>query len=398
MRLVAICLAAVSLLFVQSVHSEAKPAICNKLERQLANSGSGNSSNKFAKAADAQVRQLNIAKGQLRANGCSGGFLSGGSNTGACVRLRTTVAKMEANLSNLRSKAGGGVSSTTGRSRILASLEANGCNANDVRVTKVVAKKPAPVVRKQEAGFVTLLFGGKRVERRLPEPMERLSPGRVLSEKPFASSSKIRVTNGSRGSEDFEVGNYRTVCVRTCDGYYFPVSYSSSKSKFTLDAKLCQQMCPGTEVQLYYHQVPSSNYQDVPEHESEDMVSVKGNAYSDLPTAFKYRHEGLGVTEGCSCRAAQPVTEAAFDSPQGKSGKSKWVPHPAVKPVALLDEETRLNLIGKLDSEAIRGLTGMAGNSVALSARPNVRVVGPSFLPAQEQAEAAQVPDQTTIR
>src|SRR6266540_3435428 len=29
---------------------------------------------------------------------------------------------------------------------------------------------------------------------------------------------------------------YRTLCVRTCDGYYFPISYATNRSHFKTDA------------------------------------------------------------------------------------------------------------------------------------------------------------------
>src|SRR5207247_7083255 len=43
-------------------------------------------------------------------------------------------------------------------------------------------------------------------------------------------------------------GTYRTLCVRTCDGYYFPISYSTVPGKFADDEQLCRRMCPATEV------------------------------------------------------------------------------------------------------------------------------------------------------
>ena len=36
---------------------------------------------------------------------------------------------------------------------------------------------------------------------------------------------------------------YRTLCVRLCDGYYFPVSFSTLPNHFQRDAELCQSRC-----------------------------------------------------------------------------------------------------------------------------------------------------------
>ena len=46
---------------------------------------------------------------------------------------------------------------------------------------------------------------------------------------------------------------YRTLCVRTCDGYYFPISYSTNASHFADDEATCQKQCPATEAILFSH-------------------------------------------------------------------------------------------------------------------------------------------------
>src|SRR5713101_4706949 len=78
-------------------------------------------------------------------------------------------------------------------------------------------------------------------------------------------------------------GTYRTLCVRTCDGYYFPISYSTVPGKFAEDEALCRRLCPATEVFLYSHRNPG---EDVTR-----AVSLGGRAYSELPTAFSYRKQ-----------------------------------------------------------------------------------------------------------
>jgi hypothetical protein len=87
-------------------------------------------------------------------------------------------------------------------------------------------------------------------------------------------------------------GTYRTLCVRTCDGYYFPISYSTVPSRFADDEQLCKRLCPAAEAVLYSHRNPG---EDVAR-----AVSSSGRAYSDLPTAFRYRKS---YDAACSCRA-----------------------------------------------------------------------------------------------
>jgi hypothetical protein len=87
-------------------------------------------------------------------------------------------------------------------------------------------------------------------------------------------------------------GTYRTVCVRTCDGYYFPISYSTVPSKFAEDERLCQRLCPASEALLYSHRNPG---EDVTQ-----SVSINGQPYSALPNALSYRKQ---FNPACSCRA-----------------------------------------------------------------------------------------------
>ena len=87
-------------------------------------------------------------------------------------------------------------------------------------------------------------------------------------------------------------GTYRTLCVRTCDGYYFPISYSTMPGKFADDERLCQRLCPASEAVLYSHRNPGEDVSRA--------VSSAGRHYTELPNAFAYRK---ALSEACSCRA-----------------------------------------------------------------------------------------------
>ena len=50
---------------------------------------------------------------------------------------------------------------------------------------------------------------------------------------------------------DFSFGAYRTLCVRTCDGYYFPISFSAGGHELQRDETACRALCPGQLVALY---------------------------------------------------------------------------------------------------------------------------------------------------
>jgi Protein of unknown function (DUF2865) len=87
-------------------------------------------------------------------------------------------------------------------------------------------------------------------------------------------------------------GTYRTLCVRSCDGYYFPISYSTVPGKFAEDEQLCRRLCPAAEVMLFSHRNPGEDVSRA--------VSISGRPYAELPTAFSYRKQ---LNPSCSCRA-----------------------------------------------------------------------------------------------
>jgi Protein of unknown function (DUF2865) len=91
---------------------------------------------------------------------------------------------------------------------------------------------------------------------------------------------------------------FRTWCVRSCDGYYFPVSFSTTRDHFAADQAVCEQRCPGAEPQIYYHRNPGET--------PENMVSLEGSPYTELPAAFSYRN---ALNPSCSCSRPQGVDD-----------------------------------------------------------------------------------------
>lgn len=112
---------------------------------------------------------------------------------------------------------------------------------------------------------------------------------------------------GSAGAGGFGSSPYatfRTVCVRLCDGYYFPVSFATLPNHFQQDADVCQSKC-AAPVELYYHPNPGGAM--------EQAMSLKSQEpYTRLKTAFRYRKE---YVQGCSCKEAEyqaPNSAAPF--------------------------------------------------------------------------------------
>ena len=84
---------------------------------------------------------------------------------------------------------------------------------------------------------------------------------------------------GSQQQQNY--GTYRTVCVRICDGYYFPLSFAVSRQRFQTDSEYCAaQYAPG-EAALFYYPSPSGD--------ASQAMSLANDRYADQPYAFAYR-------------------------------------------------------------------------------------------------------------
>ena len=94
------------------------------------------------------------------------------------------------------------------------------------------------------------------------------------------------------GGDGAPSGTYRTVCVRTCDGYYFPISYSTVPSHFPDDQRACQRECPATEAALYTYRNPGEDVNQA--------VSLGGQPYTALPN-------GVSISQGVQRRLLMPA-------------------------------------------------------------------------------------------
>lgn len=190
-------------------------------------------------------------------------------------------------------------------------------------------------------------------------------------------------------------GTFRTLCVRTCDGYYFPVSFSTTSAFFARDAETCSAMCPASETKLYFHRVP--------EEESEAMISLQGEPYTALPTAFLYRKRRTETADP-SCTCGRPQITASAQPEQSsiiEPDVAPAVPTPDQKPAdSLADPESQMNAATGLTRQRIRELTGAVnvGEVHSADSGRKVRVVGPEFLPDPEEAIDLKSPGPTTVR
>jgi hypothetical protein len=137
-------------------------------------------------------------------------------------------------------------------------------------------------------GWPWNIFSGDRSE---PRPRERLPERRSSGE---ADEDGVRPRRGSGTS-----GTFRTVCVRLCDGFHWPVSHSTTRDRFGRDAKQCEQACPNRS-RLFVHLASDS--------EPVAMKDLEGRPYDKLGNAFRYQREYVA---NCTCRG-NPWDEEAL--------------------------------------------------------------------------------------
>lgn len=116
------------------------------------------------------------------------------------------------------------------------------------------------------------------------------------------------------GGSSFNYGaTFRTVCVRLCDGAFFPVSFSTLPASFDRDQDLCQQRC-AAPAELYYHsQNPGQGIDQAISHKTRQP-------YSTLRTAFRFRKEFVA---GCSCKATEFTPPASPGGPPPVIGSDR---------------------------------------------------------------------------
>lgn len=154
--------------------------------------------------------------------------------------------------------------------------------------------------------FLQQLFGIGNAPAVRPAPQRLGAPAPRIELRSVGNSGGDRVSRNWRDGDEDQDGHYdggggrkyRTMCVRLCDGYYFPVSNATTHRTFQRDANMCEAGC-GSEARLFY--MPAG------ETDVGTMSDLTGLAYSALPNAYKYRKT---LVSGCTCKP-MPWSEAA---------------------------------------------------------------------------------------
>src|SRR6266513_1723974 len=247
--------------------------MCPRLEAQLATIDRGGGGDpakdeqirRYQDAAAKQQSELDRVTSQAKRMGCdSSGFFSLFSGQSAqCGPVNNQIQQMRANLEQittsmerLRSGGLGGADRENQRRSVLAALAQNNCGPQYANA----ARGPG--------NFLENLFGNNNNN----------------------NSNPVAPPGADLGAQS---GTYRTVCVRTCDGVYFPLSFATVPARFPDDERTCKNLCPAAEASLFSYRNPGEDMNQA--------VSINGQPYSSSPNAFRYRQE---FNPSCACKAA----------------------------------------------------------------------------------------------
>jgi len=244
--------------------------LCTRLEAQLASIDRGAAGDparaeqirRYEEASGKQQAELDRMVAQSRRAGCegSGFFLFNAlqSQSQQCVDLNRQISSMRGNLDrinvDLQRLRGGDLDRGEQRRSVMVALAQNNCGPQ----YRTAARAPG--------GFFDQLFGRDSGESE-PAP------------------------SGDLANPEAQGGAFRTVCVRTCDGFYFPISYATSSARFAQDEKTCQRMCPASEAMLFSYRTTGEDITQA--------TSINGQPYTSLPNALKYRSE---FNPSCGCK------------------------------------------------------------------------------------------------
>jgi hypothetical protein len=249
--------------------AQAQSASCRRLAAQIRAAGRARPVNtaRYQRAALKQQRQLSRTAIHAERLGCNRQrFLFFGSPPPPqCGAINNRIAQMRANLAHLQNLSANADSGRLGRQRHLQARYDADC-------------RQRTAVAPRDRGFFEQLFGAR--------------PGDGDNERGNYREMPIEPPEPERREvvDDRPSGGSQAVCVRTCDGGFFPVSYSARQRAIGDLAELCEALCPNVEAKLYTYRAGAT---------VDQAVSTGGEPYSALANAGKYK---TTFTPSCTCK------------------------------------------------------------------------------------------------
>jgi len=271
-----LAVAVAAAVFGGRVSAQQLSADCQRLREAIADASRGDSGAQYQAAADRQRAELDRTVAYAKSIGCERRqfLFFGAAPPPQCGEINAQVGRMRANLDELQQRAGGGPG---GRGELIARFNAQCTTAQ---------QQPQ---QQQPANFLDAIFGTIAHQ---PSDVQTV---------PLNPDQPVDNTEAEAGS--------KAVCVRACDGAFFPVSYSASQGRLGGLEDMCRALCPNADVSLYTYP---------PSGQIEQAVSINGAKYMDMPNALKYRQS---VDPTCSCKRKGESWADALAGAEAKLGR-----------------------------------------------------------------------------
>jgi hypothetical protein len=256
-------------------------ADCARLRQAIADAPRNDQGAQYQAAAARQREELDRTTAYAHSVGCDRRqfLFFGSAPPPQCGEINAQIGRMRANLNELQARAG----SLGGRGELIARYNAQCANPEPAR-----------------PNFLSALFGGGRSGPNSSQPDVDTTP---LNPDTAPTETPLETTPGEARA------GAKAVCVRSCDGSFFPVSYSASAGRLQSLDDMCHALCPNADVSLYTY--PTSG-------EIEQAVSISGARYMDSPNALKYRKT---LDPSCSCRRRGQSWADALAGAEAKLGR-----------------------------------------------------------------------------
>ena len=190
---------------------------------------------------------------------------------------------------------------------------------------------------------------------------------------------------------------YRTMCVRLCDGYFYPMSYAVMADVFERDRKRCDASCPGASMELFYGET-------VLEDPGRMQSRSTSGYYGDLPTAFLHQKVRAKAPATCTCIVPRKGVDIIAGQPprgndepnilgeiNGPVPKARESANDAVVlPVVPSGSVVEIPLPGSVEPHSLPS----DAPADQPSGERKVRVVSPALLPDRSEAADRQGPVQ----
>lgn len=322
---------------------------CQQLEGSLMalDRGAGGAANQQAQAAKLRG-DLDRLTAQARGMGCDAprGFFifQGPPRPPQCDQIDDQVSRLRSQIAGLER---GGADNSGQRRALIIALAQNNCGPQYTAAVQAARRASEPARPKN---FFEAIFGSQQTQPEETSPDLDLMP--LEQVKPYYS---------------------RTVCVRTCDGYFFPMANSTNANRYAQDDQLCKRLCPGSEAQLFTYS-----------GDIKSAVSISGQSYMSLPNALRYRKE---LVPSCTCKPAGQSWAQALAGLEDETTLRKG-------DILVTEEQAREMSLPKFNDQAKGGkavpgkpAAGSAAEAAAAAAAggPVAATVAAPLAPASEQ-------------